>query len=315
MAAKQHSYKSVMVSKETYDLRTFCQGEEEGLMMMFELFPGIYLSHNDFHMHEVPIDETKKNDFLLINYCQAGRCEINLDEKGYLFVEQGYLSIDTSMAKQNLVFPGGRYKGIEFFFDLNRLSKRPPEFFADLNIHIPRIKANLCKEGRSFLAKPTEPVREILDSFILPLPGKDMRPSYRIKLLALLYELSELDASSMIEKKSWMTKGQLEITKAVYQEISTDLSKKYIVAQLAKRYGISETSLRNYFFNVYGQSIPSVIREKRIKKAAKLLSDSDLSVMKIACEIGYENQSKFAAVFKAIVGDSPLEYRRKSKYK
>ena len=38
-----------------------------------------------------------------------------------------------------------------------------------------------------------------------------------------------------------------------------------------------------------------------------------MTVAQAAHMVGYENQSKFAAAFKESMGDSPLEYRRKSK--
>mgnify|MGYP004547585261 CR=1 FL=1 len=47
-----------------------------------------------------------------------------------------------------------------------------------------------------------------------------------------------------------------------------------------------------------------------MKKAAELLIATRLPVAKVAEQVGYVNQSKFAAVFKKQFGLSPLEYRR-----
>lgn len=47
-----------------------------------------------------------------------------------------------------------------------------------------------------------------------------------------------------------------------------------------------------------------------MKKAAELLENTNLPVSKIAEQVGYMNQSKFAAVFKKQIEMSPLEYRR-----
>lgn len=44
--------------------------------------------------------------------------------------------------------------------------------------------------------------------------------------------------------------------------------------------------------------------------AAKMLTETDLSIAEIAVEVGYSNQGKFAAVFRRYFQMNPLEYRR-----
>ena len=46
-------------------------------------------------------------------------------------------------------------------------------------------------------------------------------------------------------------------------------------------------------------------------QAAEYLEKSNYQITDIAFMTGYENASKFAAVFKAAKGENPLEYRRK----
>ena len=50
-----------------------------------------------------------------------------------------------------------------------------------------------------------------------------------------------------------------------------------------------------------------------MRRAAELLRDTDLRVAEIAEQVGYENQSKFAAVFVKEYGCPPLEYRRRAR--
>lgn len=44
--------------------------------------------------------------------------------------------------------------------------------------------------------------------------------------------------------------------------------------------------------------------------AAKMLTETDLSIAEIAVEVGYSNQGNFAAVFRRYFQMNPLEYRR-----
>ncbi len=73
-----------------------------------------------------------------------------------------------------------------------------------------------------------------------------------------------------------------------------------------------ETSLKNYFRGVFGENLSTFLREVRMRRAAELLQSSELRVAEIAAQVGYENQSKFAAVFVRHFGCPPLEYRRRA---
>ena len=46
-----------------------------------------------------------------------------------------------------------------------------------------------------------------------------------------------------------------------------------------------------------------------MKKAADMLISTDDTILRIANMVGYENGSKFASAFKAVIGLSPKEFR------
>ena len=52
------------------------------------------------------------------------------------------------------------------------------------------------------------------------------------------------------------------------------------------------------------------MRKKRMQYAALLLETTQMKISDVALQTGYDNQSKFAAVFKKAYQQSPLEYRR-----
>lgn len=89
------------------------------------------------------------------------------------------------------------------------------------------------------------------------------------------------------------------------------MSERYTIEELAKEYLINPTTLKAVFKSVYGNSIAAHVKEHRMEYAAKLLSDSGLSLAEISRSVGYENQSKFTAAFKAYYGVLPKEYRKR----
>ena len=132
----------------------------------------------------------------------------------------------------------------------------------------------------------------------------------KIYSLALFSYLQNLDHLPPSQACTFFTETQVDIAKQVEKIITSDLRQHHPAWELAARFSVSETSLKNYFRGVYGQNISVYLREIRLKKAAELFASTKLSVSEVAEQVGYMNQSKFAAVFKKQYGQTPLEYRR-----
>jgi len=302
-----HSCPTVYTPKAPGTLVTLSDREHAGEMWVVPLFDGIYISLNDFHMQAIPVRKSASKNHLLINYCFEGRCEVNLGSDGYVFVDKEFLSIDTHTAKHDFVSPTGRYKGIELIFDFDIFKDQNPAILEAIGLDIRQIRHKFCPDDTSFLAKAPDMIRTIFEETIL---HYDSLPMLRLLFLRLLYELTVLDKKSIRTKTVFLTKGQTEIAKHTYRIITEQLSKKHSVSRLAHNFGVSESSLRNYFYHVYGESIPSLLRHKRMEQAVFELRSTAKSITEIAQTAGYENQSKFSAAFKRYKGETPMEYRR-----
>ncbi len=70
----------------------------------------------------------------------------------------------------------------------------------------------------------------------------------------------------------------------------------------------------NYFSSVFkkelDQSAVNYITEVRMEKAREYLKDTELSVIEIAENVGYEDSQYFFRVFKKTTGVTPLQYRQ-----
>ena len=95
----------------------------------------------------------------------------------------------------------------------------------------------------------------------------------------------------------YFTRSQVAIAREIREILCADLSQDHTARELAERFQVSETSLKNYFRGVFGENLTTFLREARMRRAAELLRDTELRVAEIAAQVGYENQSKFAAVF------------------
>ncbi len=80
-------------------------------------------------------------------------------------------------------------------------------------------------------------------------------------------------------------------------------------AKLAKAVGYNADYFSRLFKNSYGVSAKTFLKEERLRHAAQLLLDGDLTVKEICAEIGENNVSKFHRQFKAMFGVTPNIYR------
>ncbi len=82
---------------------------------------------------------------------------------------------------------------------------------------------------------------------------------------------------------------------------------------LAQKMNISEVYLRKLFLSNLGSTPKQYILELRIKKAKKLLVDSNYTVTKISDKCGFSSPYHFCRAFKNKTGMSPSEYAKLNK--
>lgn len=92
--------------------------------------------------------------------------------------------------------------------------------------------------------------------------------------------------------------------------INKNLENPPSVKELAHDLNISIYKLQKGFKNTTGNTVYEYIKKERIEKAKYLLKYTDMAVIEIANEIGYENPSKFSDSFKQYNHITPLKYRK-----
>ena len=132
----------------------------------------------------------------------------------------------------------------------------------------------------------------------------------RVKLPEVFYLMKHTQIDSSHYDRTLLPRKQVEFVKSVAEYISQNINNKINVKKLTLKFGVSDTYLQNAFRGVYGMPVISFIRAQKMQTAAQVLIHTIRSVDEIAEEFGYENESKFSAAFKKIMGDSPAVYRR-----
>lgn len=285
----------------------------DGTVDVYTLFPGIVLQFHNFHCKAFALGESAElGNSLKINYCSEGRMETKMSDHLYLYMEPGILSLDTRKAQHTFAFPCGHYHGVEIVIHQSAVEKTDRALSEIWNIDLKKVWERFCGNRQSYAICENEAIRQLFEGVMTP-PSNYTFDYLRVKTLELFLMLQNETFPEQNELTSFMTAGQVTIAKQVMEVISEDLSRHISIESMAKEYGLSPSSLKNYFEGVYGKNISTYLRELRMGQAAKALAETSASVGEIAAAVGYENASKFSAAFKRVFGETPLEYRRLSR--
>ncbi|MBK19029.1 MAG: AraC family transcriptional regulator [Rhodospirillaceae bacterium] len=93
---------------------------------------------------------------------------------------------------------------------------------------------------------------------------------------------------------------------AIHQEPAAP----WTVETLAQKAGMSRTSFANRFSDLTTYTPLNYLTSWRMQIARKLLADSDLPIIEVATQAGYQSEASFGRTFKRHIGQPPASYRR-----
>lgn len=286
----------------------------EGIMTAYEVFPGAILMYNDFHMAYCESKFQANNvDILCIDHCREGSMEYDLNNEYCYHFEAGDLVVDNRRNHAGHVnYPLKHFHGISIGFYLPQAEEQLKKEFRDFSVSIYSLQEKFCEQSPYVIRARTE--IEHIFSELYRVPAKIKKDYFRIKIFELLLYLDALEFDEQKVEKPYFYKTQIEKMKAMQSLMTADLTKHYTIEELATRFEISQTALKKCFKTVFGSPINSYMQSYRMNRAATmLLTEREKSVAEIAGVVGYDSPSKFSAVFKKIMGVTPLDYRKKQK--
>jgi len=103
---------------------------------------------------------------------------------------------------------------------------------------------------------------------------------------------------------------QREMALQVREYLHKNISRHVTIDQLATRFLTSPTQLKRAFRGEVGMPVYAYAKAQKMKAAARLLRETNWTVLEIAGSVGYSNGSKFARAFRDVMGRAPSQYRR-----
>ncbi len=296
---KQHDNKTIIELGES---------SEYGKMETYSLFPGIVLAYMNMdieNMEEVFVEEKIDSRLLEINHCSRGRYAYTVGDDKIIYFGRGDLCISIyDLTKTLSEFPLGYYEGLEIFIDIDVANEHIKNY---IDFDLIEFYETLEKNKGFVLVRSNERIEHVIGE--LYSVDERIRESYcKLKCLELLLFFSITNFSR--DESISLSKKQVEMIENVKKDLIRDLDNRITIDQLADKYGVSKTTLKNCFKEVYGKPIFKWRKEYKLDCACRLIEEDEHSISEISKMVGYSSPSKFSQAFKEYVGCSPSEYKK-----
>lgn len=286
----------------------------EGTITIYNVFPGVVLTYNDFHMSYYDSEYRPFGDVFCIDYCKEGRMEYPARINAYSYVEAGDLKMDRRLTHRGrFEMPLSHYHGATVMIDMKIAERSLQEEIKDFPVNVRKLQQKFCQDIYPAVIHEASCVEHIFCE-LYKVPEKIKIPYFKIKILELLLYLEALELQDSLEEKPYFYKAQVEKTKAIKNFLTEHIQENFTQEELAKQFGIPITAMKRCFKSIYGMPIGNWLLQYRMNCAAELLtSDYKISIAELAGDLGYDSPSKFALAFRRVMGMSPTEYRSRKK--
>lgn len=125
----------------------------------------------------------------------------------------------------------------------------------------------------------------------------------RLKLMELLYDVMSSSQTMFHRILQLRQPVKADIHHVVEQNYTSPIT----LEELAQLAGRSLSSFKRDFLSVYNEAPSKWIRDHRMQKAKKMLTETSMSVSDVCLAVGYENPAHFSRLYKKYFGVAPSE--------
>lgn len=283
----------------------------ESVITRYEVYPGIALAYNDVHMEKLESEDIAVyGNVLEINHCREGRIEFETIDGEFVYIKNGDMAINTKASVKNQgFFPSCHFHGVTIEINFDALDQETRTVLNEFDIDLLQLKEMFCYKNRCYVLHGKEEF-EHLFSELYCVSDKIRSRYYKLKVIEILLYLSAIDVKEERTANRYFNRKLVATVKEIQEYLVKHYGEKITIDELANKYQVAPTSLKQCFHEVYGNSIYAYMKTYRMQKAAEFLRTSNYEISKIAGMVGYDNASKFSKSFKSMMGLNPRDYKK-----
>lgn len=124
----------------------------DGTATFYEIYPGIGVMYNDFHMESCPSRRFENNTHTLaIHHCREGRIEWEVSNGAYLYLASGDIMLDSPITEnKHCSFPVSHYHGITITISVPEAIAGIGELLSIFSIDLEQLEQLFSLKNRPF---------------------------------------------------------------------------------------------------------------------------------------------------------------------
>ena len=269
----------------------------------FEILVGEAYSNKTLVGQRTPDDNP---DRIHINMVKSGQVSHNFDRQEKtldsnssvrVFMYNGQFPMEAS------IMANIQYQSIAFKFTKNAFARLMPEGKEIINELFP---SHRPISYHTYLPPEMESLIEDIFMYKNVDIGRDPLTMARgLEVFALL--IKTVKRMINMDELHGLHKEDYQRLMKIRDMLLANFSQKIVVEQIAHDFGISISKLKRDFKTLFDSSVYQYYTQAKMTEAYRRLQTGDYSVMEVAFDLGYDNQSKFSQMFKKTVGINPSE--------
>lgn len=282
----------------------------DGTMTAYQVFPGVMLSFNDFHMEYYDCGFAADRRMLAVDHCREGRMEYSIGSNLVGCTASGDMKLDLRQQHTGVFsFPSCHYHGLTVGFDLEVARQALPEEIKDFPATPEGI---ISRWGLGSVPRVLHSAQapEHIFSELYHVPEHIRIPYFKVKILELLLCLEAMPVPQDEPTPSYFHRSQVETVKAIRHFLMEHVSENFTQEALSRQFQLPMTAMKTCFRSMYGNSMGAWLTDYRMNLAAGMLRQPGLSIAEIGSRVGYDNPAKFSVAFKRTMKFTPSEYRK-----
>lgn len=259
------------------------------------------------------------HDFLELVFVIDGSCEHILDGRAYS-IAKGDIFFINNKAHHSFRFDAGEEIAFinfcflpEFLEQAITLEKIESGVLFTLVEPFFRVEDNfiykLNVEGEVFY-RLIHLAFAIVDAFNRAYPKKDESVTglFKAFMMQIYGEYGRLGFQSLA-----VFKRRDKIIREIVQSIESNYLEDVKIEDILQSVGVGRSRANELFKSIEGETIVHFINRKRVEHAASLLRATDMDILDVALESGFNDLSYFNRLFKKVTGSTPSSFRKSGK--
>lgn len=281
----------------------------------YRFSPAFYLEFGDVHSEDNSENTSSGSNQFRIDHTKIGRYECEFLDHSFGYRGENEVTLlATPRGPEWAVrtsIPSGVYQGCSIILLLDQLGPEDTALFEKLGIDLGRIIKTLDVAQRWYKFTGAGRLTGLMEALYAAHAAGNKEILY-LKVLEILVRIAQCDGPDPARAvdRDFYSARHVKAVKDAHAYILAHFTKRVCLEALIRGYDISYALFNKIFKAIYGETPYQYLKKLRISKAARMLLETDLTVLEIAEQVGYVNPSQFSASFKSVLGTLPSVYRK-----